>query len=135
MATMSPGPTSWTCAVVLPLGLEQVPDAERLPVAEVHDVVVVLELAGDHADEAQVPDELVVDDLEHLPDELLLLGRLELVRACRSAPTCKPFEPLAGEARRQPVAAQRVEQLLHALVLLGRRAEDRDRACRRPSPA
>ncbi len=30
---------------VLPLRFEQVPDAERLPAAEVHDVVVVLELA------------------------------------------------------------------------------------------
>ena len=59
---------------------EQVADAERLAVAQVHDVVVVLELAGEHADEAQVPDELVVDHLEHLADELLLLGRLELVR-------------------------------------------------------
>ncbi|MFZ4604469.1 MAG: hypothetical protein ACOYM8_18680, partial [Caulobacterales bacterium] len=38
------------------------------------------ELAGEHADEAQVPDELVVDHLEHLRDEFFVLGWLEGVR-------------------------------------------------------
>ena len=41
-------------------------------------------------------------------------------------PTCRPASRLLREARRQAVSAQRVEQFLDALVLLGRRAEDRD---------
>ena len=109
----------------LPLHLEQVADADRLAVAEVHDVVVVVERAGEDADETEVPDELVVDDLEHLRDELLLLRRLELVGAAVGADH-EAVEPLAGEARRQAVAGECVEQLAHALVPLRRGAEDRD---------
>ena len=88
--------------------------------------MVVLELAGEHADEAQVADELVVDHLEDLGDELFLLGRFELVRLPFGA-DLQAREPLAARSSATGrICSSASSSSFDAHVLLGRRAEDRD---------
>ena len=92
-ATMSPGAGLGDVLGALALH-EQVADAQRLPGPQVDQRCGCVESSRNHADEAQVADELVGDGLEHLADELACSVGSSWCTV-PLAPPCSPSQPLA----------------------------------------
>ena len=93
--------------------------------ASVEDRLLGRQLARQHADEAQVADELVVERLEHLADEIAGFARLHrhFLRLLALPLGRGPLLALRGG---QGKASDGVEQLGDADVLLGGGEEDGD---------